>query len=1106
MKILQKMAFGGDWGCFLWKDMPAGYKAGAEQSIQKNEYQNLWDKTKKQLEGLSDTTVLNGVSIEKPFDSTGKTLISTQLATMLNETGSWGTMKDYQKTKFLMKRLTEMGLKINNPKDFIGKTLIIENGEIQLEGAVNNTSATVVDTKEKKKAAKDEVVVVDDTKETNTETTSLEKDITKVKEEAVKAREAVEAKLKTDLDPSEKTRLEKEKKLLDNMITEYDKQINEIKKKKGEKLVENEVIEETDEEEINLTTAVISKDFLIESTTAEEEKKVLEPTMAEIKKTPEQIVVLQTELDQVNHDFAEVEAVIQTALEGQFDKGKLKDKTPAQIEDLIKDNEKYKNIYTGLIPSFEQARVLEERKKYLAAVVAVDALYDVDDKYKYQSRYDVTEEDVVDAKTEDKTVFGQRYEAAEGALQDLEGKTVENQGLFDEMRHGYERSRLVAQSKVGMTELAALESPEAGDFPKIQTIKAQITEARTHGAVNDMFEEGVLIELLQKERRSSHMQAKEDAELAYADVPEEYIKDLSQLTEKKLEDADISGLITILSTAMTHPLNKAKDPEVVKKAEGDENAETWDKKHLDQGTADGIEALILRREQLEKSLQYSSEFGLLFPSNHSILAKERKQGKDKTWLSIENVENFQKLEKNLNKLLPLYLGEQDASLLQADLERQYGNSFTRDLSRARENVLFRLNQPDMKNHERVKPKVEVEDDVLQFDKLEKSEGSGEGASEGTESGEIEPMETHEELMEEGQEMRERSDYGAELIGEIAREDDPARQKELETELARTLAFGATEHMDSGRVTMTGFSPLTFRTEGENVIVTQGGEEYTFSKEDVSGDWTPRIEIEPEVAVEPEIIPEVEIEPEVVVEPEIIPEVETKPEVAVEPEIIPEMEIEPEVVVEPEVIPETVIALGMAAVKDFWESDGLSSLAGEISKQKLEKTLSYLSVEEQANGDKKLVYQTKPTAKAYYLTVEDPEKLILDLQTAEEKNVAVVGNYWRNSATALLSLSAGAEDQPWLEILGDLASDVKLSEVEGNTLTFERKRREQVGDRVGMVQTTFLVEAMDDGQYVLDKIVKIQRQEKITNDRKDKILTKVALLDWLNGEYLNEEEE
>ena len=130
MKILQKTAFGNDWGRFVFKEIPDGYKAGADIAVQKKEYAQLWEDTKEKLHDLTEETVLAGESVSEVFDSQGEELLSKQIARMLNESGEWEKIGDFPKTKFVMKKLTEMGLKINTPKDFIGKKLVIEQGNI----------------------------------------------------------------------------------------------------------------------------------------------------------------------------------------------------------------------------------------------------------------------------------------------------------------------------------------------------------------------------------------------------------------------------------------------------------------------------------------------------------------------------------------------------------------------------------------------------------------------------------------------------------------------------------------------------------------------------------------------------------------------------------------------------------------------------------------------------------------------------------------------------------------------------------------------------------------------------------------------------------------
>ena len=136
MKNLQKAVFGNEWGRFAYMTLD-GYKRNAEQSTQKEAYKNLWDETTWNLDTLNEKTILNDVKIDLPFDSNpdnGKLeLISVQLANMLGESGDWKNIKNYPKTKFVMKKLTERGFQINNPENLKDLKLVIENGEIEID-------------------------------------------------------------------------------------------------------------------------------------------------------------------------------------------------------------------------------------------------------------------------------------------------------------------------------------------------------------------------------------------------------------------------------------------------------------------------------------------------------------------------------------------------------------------------------------------------------------------------------------------------------------------------------------------------------------------------------------------------------------------------------------------------------------------------------------------------------------------------------------------------------------------------------------------------------------------------------------------------------------
>ncbi|MBT3348912.1 hypothetical protein HN954_00335 [bacterium] len=689
MKKITHIGSENNSGRFVWKEIPDGYKSSAEIDSQKNEYAKLWEKTKSKLDELSDETVLNGISTEKDFEKnigTGKEFyISSQISKMLGETGSWAKMSDFPKTKFVMKKLTEKGFKINNPKDFIGKKLVIKNGEISVEKSVSGKKV------EKDPEESDDQKSGKSSKQ-KTETLNSETE----KQEELNIQEGGETQALEDL----KKNQEENKKQIEEVETEISK--------KESPVVEPEKIED-------LTTKILSPDFLTENVTTEELKKEIEPEIQKLKKTPEQRAELLGNFEKLNQDFRATSAAIKKALEGTFEKGKLKNLTPEQMENLLQKDSRYEKLYAQMQPEFGRARELQKQIAETGAVLAVDAL--VDENYK--SRFDVFESDAQDVPTDEKTDFGKKYEIAEEFFtgsNSVDPEKIENYEIFTEMQHGVARARNVVLAKNGMEKLAELDAPVAEDFEKIQTIKKQIAEAREHGPINEMFGENELVNLLEKEDRSAHMLAKKNIEETFADVPKVFQKKIENLTKEFLDknSGNIATTISILSTAMTHEFNKEKDPETEK-----EDGRVWDSKHLDQTTANGIEALILRKTQLDGSAKFADKVRNLNPD---FFVGERRKLRDRVLLSKSEIENFQKLESEFNSLVLPYEGKPD--LLLNDIEVRLSSVFLKKFARARENVNAHLNLPEMSEIVPVEPKVEISGKTLKFKKVKKSSGAG----------------------------------------------------------------------------------------------------------------------------------------------------------------------------------------------------------------------------------------------------------------------------------------------------------------------------------------------------------------------------------------------
>jgi hypothetical protein len=725
MKILQKLAFENEWGRFLY------FSGGASEKF--NWHKEVGNTSKEKQNERSDFYVKLGkekqeLKTEVGFVFKKNTLLSIQLAEFFGESSKEWSVKNHKKTFDALNRLTQLGYNVDRPSEFKGLKLVIEDSEMTL---VNSASGEKVEKKteknEQKKGEKG-----DEEKKTGVDADLDKKTNTNGNKEIVDPIVNPDTKKGEDekIVPQDTQKTGEGSEIInDNKVVVDDSAViipsveNMPKDQStGEVPVENQEPE-------NMTTQVLGEDFLTEFSTAEKERTKREPKMKELKKTPEQIASLNIQLQSLDQDFSLTRAQLQKALEGHFEKGKLEGKTPAEMELLLKENKKYEQLYSGLKNYFDHCRQLEKIIKSLKATLAVDALYDEEKGYK--SRYDVKEEDVLDVDTEKKTEFGKKYESAQQAMESLEkGIVLDNQEIFIEMKEGYERAHLVARAKKDMKELSPIDTPSADDYDKIVNekdgIKSIINKARTHGVVNDLFAEGELETLLKQERRSSHMKVKENVEKAYKEFPEKYKgENTANLTEKELKNdtKEMASLITILSTGMTKHLNEGTH-----RVQDEKDNIYWEGKYLDQATADSIEKLLLRKTQLDTSLQVAGLFDTIV-SNRNFLTQGRKVGTDSRWLSLENVGQFLEFEKSFNKVISPYRG--DANLLQKDLERQYGKDFVSHLERARKNVKLRMSQPDFEtsNYDRVDQKVSIQEKKLQFEVVEESDSKGGSASE-----------------------------------------------------------------------------------------------------------------------------------------------------------------------------------------------------------------------------------------------------------------------------------------------------------------------------------------------------------------------------------------
>lgn len=919
MKFLQQMAYGSDWGRFLYK-YHEGYKAGAEQSKQEEAYESLWNETKDSLKGLEDSTALNGVgNIEKPFETNIKggkdDWISSQIAKMLGESGTWGNTKDYPQTKYIMKELTRQGERINNPNNFIGKRLVIKGGKVSVEGskaAPAKRAKAAASQKVKKNAANQtkgqptaaETTKLEVTKVAETKTTEVNnaKDEALIKMQkkkieqlerwrredeqallAAKKALAAEKALNVNQKDQEETKniksttkeaksakeIELENKVVElegkleereNELKEEKAKVEEIVTKKEVQTVETKTksevvvaktetpVETKEQKEKRIRKTVLDENFLEVETSSIEHKAELEPEIAELKKSPEQIADLNKELEEVNQEFASVKKKLQETLSTSFDTGTLAGKTPSEIEDLIKNNGKYENLYSLVKESFEDLRKLETQKKELEAVITVDALYDPE---KTKSRYDVTEQDVLDGSETD---LAKRYAKAEAAIQALGDDKPENIAIFNEINEGVLLSSLVAQAKTKMDGLAELDDPQASDLQSIQDIKNLLSEAREHGSIDHLVEEKQLVELLKKERRTSHMVTKENAEKLFEGIPKKYKEDISELTEKSLEYDSLVALAAKLSVDMTQPLNKETDPEADKK-----DGETWDSKHLDQDVANKIEALIMRSKQLEASQNFIQKFDELFPSRHNLFSKSIQRGKDKAWLSEEDVRDFNKAEEQLNDLSKLY-GEKEEYLLHNDISRQGRKipNFSTHLSIARENVEFRGTL--MKNYVPVESRVMILDNGdFKFVEKKKSNTTKPAPKKPNDGNEddlnqqqqpVQDESTGAEIVDKNENPKEkfskRDEYIDSLVGfynnKAIDQNEPVYEKErlkIGRAIARALLVNYSGTEFSGDI---GGIYSEIRNDGEDVNITIGDETYEFFREQLDEEWAPDMEL------------------------------------------------------------------------------------------------------------------------------------------------------------------------------------------------------------------------------------------------------------------------
>ncbi|MCF7846784.1 MAG: hypothetical protein K9M51_01870 [Candidatus Gracilibacteria bacterium] len=466
MKQLRHTAFSSTWGRFLWNAPDAEHfdwhKEVGSPGKDKQEARNtFYEKLGQEKQDLRAEV------LEKKELFFSDELLSIQLARFFGELQegnvegkNWG--KDTHKKTFdVLKRLTDMGLNVDNPKNFVGKKLIFDaDGEITLEKIGKGLKW---EKDEKKQEQKQEKPVENSKQQKRIQ--ELEAEIANLKKQIEETPVATKEKKNgpnTDQDAAKKQELLAEIARLEALRQQQQEQKRE--QVQEEKDLPAEIIQE---EEEKLRT---EKDILKQKESWPKTAEEIEAEHKELrKKAEEKIPELQQEIDERQAEVKEVAEAAKTSLE----QAKKSEISPEKILELQKNSrEKLEKAQDKIA---QKERVLKATRKINAS------------EFVGKNSRVLTIEDLWEAEGQETDLMKQYQQTKETVQQvrkDGNWHQVENRAVFEDFETEVQKlDRLKKAKKV--LEPMNIDQPSVDQFSSLQETRKWLEEAKERGPIEE---------------------------------------------------------------------------------------------------------------------------------------------------------------------------------------------------------------------------------------------------------------------------------------------------------------------------------------------------------------------------------------------------------------------------------------------------------------------------------------------------------------------------------------------------------------------------------------------------------------------------------------------
>ena len=712
MKILQKRAFGGDWGCFVyfsgkagsehfsWKD-EVGNASDAKQAERGTFYSKLGEDRQNLIQEVEEEG-----GPEKQKMSFDNRLLSIQLAELFgelqpgNETGTnWGK-ESHKKTFDVLNRLTKMGKNVDKPSEFKGLTLVIrEDGEIELEGAgiaIDPTDIVVTNPADVLVTDPMDIVVTNPADVLVTDPT----DVVVTNPEDVLVTDPMDVVVTNPedvlvTDPTD-------------VVVTNPEDVPGADLVVSEEEIQKKVIAELNENPREYFKQVADDSFAAKGLTKE--------TIAVIQKNTTDVIpgLEETAIKAENREQAAKSEIQTRVLFLKANDDKYKEKTDIEIEIAMRDG-KVKDVDIPPMLSEEKSAVEASEK----ANDVLQATKIIDELGKFRAGRDaVLKEDITETDSE----FLEKFEAAELALADLQDdkSKIVNYGLFLDIQKGKLRMEHVIVVEEKMKDLEpSQDNPSSSDWEDVELVIKEVQQGRRYGEMNELLGGTEKITaFLEVARRVHHMKTKDEVNERHENLKKEYPNPL-ELTEKDFNNLALTVPVdklksTIESYNMDEEQDKAKYPN--KKVP---KYESWDNKYLEKGTVDNINEYVMRRKQIDATRSFITSLEdvppVLEKAGNSYYKEKLDEDAAKAYTTM--------IRQHFVILSDLYSGA-GSDTFSSDLDEMGKRNQIEELEQILENLAYSLNKYTTKDIRETLP-IKIEDGKITFPEGESAElGTG----------------------------------------------------------------------------------------------------------------------------------------------------------------------------------------------------------------------------------------------------------------------------------------------------------------------------------------------------------------------------------------------